>query len=102
VAAPHADDEGVLRARGRDEGEGEEHEQPRHHHDPCAHGILLSGPGTLRRRLRLVKPAGSSDNAPRMESIRRAPFHIALLVLVAVLTAAGEAWAQDLRHFRYT
>ncbi|HEU5197167.1 MAG TPA: hypothetical protein VFW70_20690 [Methylomirabilota bacterium] len=26
-----------------------------------------------------------------MESIRRAPFHIALLVLVAVLTAAGEA-----------
>jgi hypothetical protein len=37
-----------------------------------------------------------------MESIRRAPFHIALLVLVAVLTAAGEAWAQDLRHFRYT
>src|SRR5262249_26866053 len=101
VAAPHSDDQRVLRARGRDNGrDGEEHEQRRHHHDPCAHRIPLSGPGTLRRRLRLVKPTGSSDNSPRMDSIRCVPFPPPLPVLIAVVTAAAEARAQGLRHFR--
>jgi len=56
--------------------------------------------GTLRPGRTLVKRPGPFDNQRGMDSIGRARFRIALLLLVAIAAAPGDARAQGLQHFR--